>query len=114
MNTLRENIVLIWLLPVFFEIILPLAMLLFYLLGKTLSGPLRGEARHSRPVAAGNGQTRITSYNVCYTKLLREADSLFHREGCYYEKKPLRKPRSSIPAAGQDYRQPGRLAGRAR
>jgi len=56
MNALTENIVWIWLLPVILEIILPLGMLLFYLLGKSVFGVMGGEARETGQLPGGNGQ----------------------------------------------------------
>jgi len=65
MNTLRENIVLIWLLPVLFEIVLPLVMLLFYLLGRILSGTLGGEARLAGQLPGGSGQATEIRTEAC-------------------------------------------------
>ena len=42
-------------------------------LGMFLPGGGRAEPAASLPAGAGPGKARITSYNVCYTKLLRAA-----------------------------------------
>ena len=55
MTTLADMIVYIWLLPVAAQIILPLAMLAFWLVGRPLYRLFTGPATDSAPAAALNG-----------------------------------------------------------
>ena len=46
--------------------------------------PLRNHAKEERTALKNDLENRITSYNVCYTKLLRALAEQLDFQGCYY------------------------------